>query len=96
MKKKLIYLSIATFAIAQGSIAQNLDLQTPANNLKQQISSIFPIVACILFVVVALVNLGHFTKEGGDWKKGVFNIVLYCVIVGVIVSLYQYVGSTSL
>lgn len=96
MKNKLIYLSIATFAIAQDSIAQNIDLQTPANNLKQQISSIFPIVACILFVVVALVNLGHFTKEGGDWKKGVFNIVLYCIIVGVIVSLYQYIGSISL
>ncbi|WP_319769496.1 hypothetical protein [Escherichia coli] len=43
MKKKLIYMSIATFAIAQSSIAQNLDLQTPANNLKQQISSIFPV-----------------------------------------------------
>lgn len=96
MKKKLIYLAIASFAIAQNTIAQNLDLQSPANNLKQQISSIFPIVASILFIVVALVNLGHFTKEGGDWKKGVFSIVLYCVIVGVIVSLYQYVGSISL
>ncbi|MDN3709937.1 hypothetical protein QW060_23840 [Myroides ceti] len=89
-------MAIASFAIAQNTIAQNLDLQSPANNLKQQISSIFPIVASILFIVVALVNLGHFTKEGGDWKKGVFSIVLYCVIVGVIVSLYQYVGSTSL
>lgn len=96
MKKTLLYTVFTVFAVSNFASAQNIDLQSPANNLKQQISSIFPIVAGILFIVVALVNLGHFTKEGGDWKKGVFNIILYCIIVGVIVGLYQYVSSVSL
>lgn len=96
MKRTKIYSLLLLLSISNFVNAQNLDLQSPANNLKQQIATIFPIVAGILFLVVALVNLGHFTKEGGDWKKGVFNIILYCIVVGVIVSLYQYVSSVSL
>lgn len=96
MKKTFLLTVFTVLSVSNFATAQNIDLQSPANNLKQQIAGIFPIVAGILFVVVALVNLGHFTKEGGDWKKGVFNIILYCIIVGVVVGLYQYVSSVSL
>ena len=89
-------MAITTLVIVQASTAQNLDLQSPANNLKQQIVAIFPYVVGIIFVVVALINLGHFTKEGGDWKKGLFNILLYVIVVGIIASLYKYVSSVSL
>jgi len=89
-------MAITTLVIVQTSTAQNLDLQSPANNLKQQIVAIFPYVVGIIFVVVALINLGHFTKEGGDWKKGLFNILLYVIVVGIIASLYKYVSSVSL
>ena len=96
MNKKQIFIAITALVIVQTTTAQNLDLQSPANNLKQQITAIFPYVAGILFVVVALINLGHFTKEGGDWKKGLFNILLYVIVVGIIASLYRYVSSISL
>lgn len=96
MNKKQIFMAITALVIAQTSTAQNLDLQSPANNLKQQIVAIFPYVVGIIFVVVALINLGHFTKEGGDWKKGLFNILLYVIVVGIIASLYKYVSSVSL
>lgn len=96
MNKKQIFMAITTLVIVQTSTAQNLDLQSPANNLKQQIVAIFPYVVGIIFVVVALINLGHFTKEGGDWKKGLFNILLYVIVVGIIASLYKYVSSVSL
>jgi len=89
-------MAITTLVIVQTSTAQNLDLQSPANNLKQQIVAIFPYVVGIIFVVVALINLGHFTKEGGDWKKGLFNILLYVIVVGIIASLYKYLSSVSL
>lgn len=89
-------MAITSLVIVQTSTAQNLDLQSPANNLKQQIVAIFPYVVGIIFVVVALINLGHFTKEGGDWKKGLFNILLYVIVVGIIASLYKYVSSVSL
>ena len=96
MNKKQIFMAITAFVIVQASTAQNLDLQSPANNLKQQIVAIFPYVVGIIFVIVALINLGHFTKEGGDWKKGLFNILLYVIVVGIIASLYKYVSSVSL
>lgn len=89
-------MAITTLVVVQTSTAQNLDLQSPANNLKQQIVAIFPYVVGIIFVVVALINLGHFTKEGGDWKKGLFNVLLYVIVVGIIASLYKYVTSVSL
>lgn len=76
--------------------SQNIDLAGPASDISNQIKAIFPIVAGILFVVVALINLGHFTKEGGDWKKGLFNILIFVIVVGVIAGLYSYITSVSL
>lgn len=85
---------IALLTTANASAQINLTEQ--ANEFSSTAKSIFPIVAGILFVIVALINLGHFTKEGGDYKKGLFNILLFVVVVGVIAGLYTYVTSISL
>lgn len=93
---KKIHLLAFTLLSTLATTAQTINLQQPANDLNNQLKSIFPIIAGILFIVVALVNLGHFTKEGGDWKKGLFNIVIYVIVVGVIVGLYSYITSIHL
>lgn len=93
LRKGLLFSSLLLTTISN---AQSIDLAGPANDLSTQIKSIFPIVAGILFIVVALVNLGHFTKEGGDWKKGLFNIIIFVIVVGVIAGLYSYISSISL
>ena len=98
MKKLHLKTSLMLSALFFGatSNAQNINLTGPANEINNQVKALFPIVAGILFVVVALVNLGHFTKEGGDWKKGLFNIVIFVIVVGVIAGLYSCITSVSL
>ena len=85
-------LLLASNTYAGGSI----DLTSGANDVANEIKKLFPIVAGALFIVVCLMNLGHFTKEGGDWKKGLTNIVLYVVVVAIISGLYTFVSSQSL
>lgn len=76
--------------------AQTLDLETPVINITNQIKTIFPYVAGAIFLIVVLTNLGHFTKEGGDWKKGLINIVIYVVIIGVVIGLFQFITTINL
>lgn len=76
--------------------AQNIDLETPVTNITDQIKAIFPYIAGAIFLVVVLANLGHFVKEGGDWKKGLINIVVYVLIVGLVAGLFQFITSISL
>jgi hypothetical protein len=76
--------------------AQTLDLETPVQNIKTQMENIFPWVIAILFLIVVMVNMGHFIKEGGDWKKGVGNVLLFVIVVGAVVGLYSGISSISL
>ena len=76
--------------------AQDLDLTSPAKNISDQIKGLFPYIAGAVFLVVVLVNLGHFVKENGDWKKGLTNIVVFVVIIGVVAALFQYVSTVQL
>lgn len=85
-------LLLASNTYAGGSI----DLTSGATDVANEIKKLFPIVAGALFIVVCLMNLGHFTKEGGDWKKGFTNIVLYVVVVSIIAGLYSFVSSQTL
>lgn len=93
--RKLQYFALILLTSISAN-AQNINLQQPATELNNQLKALFPIVAGILFIIVALVNLGHFTKDGGDWKKGLFNIILFVVVLSVIVGLYTYITSISL
>lgn len=97
MKKHITGLfAMGTLFASNLMSAQNIDLQTPAQNLATQLKGVFPYVAVAIFVVVILVNLGHFVKEGGDWKKGLTNIVLFAIVLSVITGLVAYVGSIQL
>ncbi len=88
-KKTTAFLS---FALMTSILtAQDLDLQTPVTKLSDQIKGIFPYVAGVIFLIVVMVNLGHFVKENGDWKKGLMNIIIYVVIVGVVAGLFQFI-----
>lgn len=98
MKKiKIFALGLAlTLSTPTLTFAQSINLKGPAQNLANEIKGIFPFVAVAIFVVVVFVNLGHFVKDNGDWKKGVTNIVLFAAILGAIVGLINYVGSINL
>ena len=76
--------------------AQSIDLETPVKNVTDQIKAIFPYLAGAIFLLVCMVNLGHFVKEGGDWKKGLINIVVYVIIVGLVAGLFEFVTSVKL
>lgn len=89
-------LVIAGLLLASNTYAGSIDLTSGANDVANEIKKLFPIVAGALFIVVCLMNLGHFTKEGGDWKKGLTNIVLYVVVVSIIAGLYSFVSSQAL
>lgn len=82
--------------LSQQAMAQSIDLHTPAQNLATELKQVFPYVAVAIFIVVILVNLGHFVKEGGDWKKGLTNIVLFAIVLGIITGLVSYVASIQL
>lgn len=97
LKKKTNLLLLASvLMLTASSQAQTFNLTQPANDLNNQLKTLFPIVAGILFIVVALINLGHFTKEGGDWKKGMFNILIFVIVVGCIAGMYSYITSVHL
>jgi type IV secretory pathway VirB2 component (pilin) len=93
LKFKSAAIVLFTSAVAN---AQTLDLETPVQNIKTQMENIFPWVIAILFLIVVMVNMGHFIKESGDWKKGVGNILLFVIIVGAVVGLYSGISSISL
>lgn len=76
--------------------AQNINLKGPAQNLANELKGVFPYVAVAIFIVVILTQLGHFTKDNGDWKKGVTNIILFAVILSAVVGLISYVSNIKI
>lgn len=83
-----------TVLIFANSYAQ-INLKGPAQQLATEIRGVFPYVAVCIFIVVILSNLGKFTSENGDWKKGVTNIVIFAAILGAIQGLVAYVANMS-
>lgn len=94
LSKTATFLSFFLFSAL--SQAQQLDLESPVRNVTDQIKAIFPYIAGTVFLIVVLVNLGHFIKDGGDWKKGLMNIVIYVVIVGFVAGMFQFITSVQL
>lgn len=92
-QKKLMAV-VGTVLIYANSFAQ-LNLKGPAQQLSQEIRGIFPYVAVAIFIVVILSNLGKFVSDGGDWKKGVTNIVIFAAILGAIQGLISYVANMT-
>jgi len=94
-KSKPFYV-LSFFLTSMVSTAQTIDLETPTRDITDQIKAVFPYIAGAIFLIVVLNNLGHFLKESGDWKKGLTNIVIYVVIVGVVAGLFQFITNIQL
>ncbi len=73
-----------------------IDLVGPVRELMQQAKEIFPYIAVIIFIIVILSQLGEFTKDGGDWKKGLFKIIIFAIIIGAVTALIASVESIKL
>jgi hypothetical protein len=78
---------------AQGSA---IDLNTPAQSIGNQVKQIMPIVFGIGFLVACGFNMKHFFGDGGDVKKGIINIVLFAIIIGIMYGLARWVFTQSL
>lgn len=98
MKTKIIQKMLLCTAILHNFLlsAQDLNLVAPAQKIANQVKSIFTYVVIVIFIVVIFNNLGHFAKDGGDWKKGAWNIVLYAFVIGGVVVIFKYVSSITL
>lgn len=81
-----LLLSIPTFAQFNG--LQNFE--------NTWIKPLFPIVAGIVFIVGALMNLGNFFGENRDMKKGIVNMLIYAAVVFSIGGLYVAIRAVSL
>lgn len=92
-KKKMALVLLLAPMLAN---AQDLDLVSPMRNILSQVKEIFPIIAVIIFIIVILMNLGEFTKDGGDWKKGLFKIIIFAVVIGAVTALISNIENISL
>lgn len=93
MKKQKHLMAIAGTVLFYTTSYAQINLKGPAQQLANEIRGIFPYVAVAIFIVVILSNLGKFVSDGGDWKKGVTNIVIFAAILGAIQGLVAYVAN---
>lgn len=99
--KKLItrsrLLLLCAFAYSSLVSAQGtIDLQGPANQVANQVKGIVTPILGIAFIICCFANAKHFYGENADVKKGVINIVLFAVIIGVIYGIIRWVFSQHL
>ncbi|WP_134344431.1 hypothetical protein [Flavobacterium psychrophilum] len=95
MKKKALLLGavfVSSLTQAQGVI----DLQGPANEIATQVKGIVTPILGIAFIIACFANAKHFYGENADIKKGIINIVLFAVIIGVIYGIIRWVFSQHL
>jgi hypothetical protein len=97
MKKNLkIVMLTLMLTSALNANAQTFDLHTPVQNILNEIKAVFPLIMAIVFLIVAIVNSGHFTQEGGDWKKGLIKVVAFTGFVGIVIGLFVYFAGLTL
>lgn len=77
---------------AQGTI----DLQGPANEIATQVKGIVTPILGIAFIIACVANAKHFYGENADVKKGIINIVVFAIIIGVMYGMIRWVFSQSL
>jgi hypothetical protein len=82
----------SSLAQAQGTI----DLQGPANEIANQVKGIVTPILGVAFIIACFANAKHFYGENADLKKGIINIVLFAVIIGVIYGIIRWVFSQHL
>lgn len=62
----------------------------------EQIVPNFPIIVIIVFVIGALLNLGHFFGEGADWKRGITKLIIFVAVIFGIVGLIALLANIKL
>ncbi|NJM78995.1 MAG: hypothetical protein HC854_04025 [Flavobacterium sp.] len=96
IKKKPLILATLLATSLLSAQTGTIDLTTPANDIKQQFVSVFPIILGIAFMFVVIGNLKHFLSDNGDVKKGAINLVVVAVIMGVAYTLVRWVFSLQI
>ena len=74
--------------------AQGFERLTEFEN--NYLKPLFPIVAGIVFIGGALINIGKFFGENRDIKQGLINMFVYIGVLFLIAALYTLVRSISL
>jgi len=96
MKKKVLAF-FTLMALSVSSIfAQNEFIRSLEDIRDDWIRPAYPIVAGIVFIVGALINMGHFFGENRDIKKGISNILVYLGIVLAVIGIFEAITALSI
>ena len=76
--------------------AQNEFIRSLEDIRDDWIRPAYPIVAGIVFIVGALINMGHFFGENRDIKKGISNILVYLGIVLAVIGIFEAITALSI
>lgn len=96
MKKKLsAFIGIAMLS-ASKLFAQNEFIRSLEDIRDEWIRPAYPIVAGIVFIVGALINMGHFFGENRDIKKGISNILVYLGVVLAVIGIFEAITALSI
>ncbi len=96
MKKKIFtFFAFLAFSV-QSIFAQNEFIRSLEDIRDDWIRPAYPIVAGIVFIVGALINMGHFFGENRDIKKGISNILVYLGIVLAVIGIFEAITALSI
>ena len=98
MKEKLLKIGMVAFfmCVAYASQAASSFAATLQSVTDEYVRPAYPIVAGMVFIFGALLNLGKFFGENRDVKQGITNIGIYLLVVIVIVGVYETIVGLSI
>jgi multidrug transporter EmrE-like cation transporter len=96
MKKKILAFLTLMALSANSIFAQNEFIRSLEDIRDDWIRPAYPIVAGIVFIVGALINMGHFFGENRDIKKGISNILVYLGIVLAVIGIFEAITALSI
>jgi len=96
MKKKILaFFTLMALSVSK-IFAQNEFIRSLEDIRDDWIRPAYPIVAGIVFIVGALINMGHFFGENRDIKKGISNILVYLGIVLAVIGIFEAITALSI
>lgn len=96
MKKKISVFLMLMIVSVNSIFAQNEFIRSLEDIRDDWIRPAYPIVAGIVFIVGALINMGHFFGENRDIKKGISNILVYLGIVLAVIGIFEAITALSI
>ncbi len=76
--------------------AQNEFIRSLEDIRDEWIRPAYPIAAGIVFIIGALINMGHFFGENRDIKKGISNIFVYLGVTLALIGIFEAISSLSI